>query len=160
MTTVSSEEALEGARDSAGEEDWAADRDSGEAEAVEDASGEALDINRMHMKKKIAVPTSDGVLDPHFGHCRQFALVEVEGDDIKGVTYLDAPPHQPGLLPGWLAERGATDIIAGGMGQRAIQLFNQQGVNVFVGAPIMAPEKAVEGFLNGSLAFSANYCDH
>ena len=112
------------------------------------------------MKKKIAVPTSDGVLDAHFGHCRQFALVDVENNEIKAVSYMDAPPHQPGLLPPWLAERGATDIIAGGMGQRASQLFNQQGVNVFVGAPQLTPEELVEGFMKDTLTFSANYCDH
>ena len=110
--------------------------------------------------KKIAVPTSDGVLDPHFGHCRQFAMVDVENDEIKGISYVDAPPHQPGLLPPWLAEREATDIIAGGMGQRAIQLFNQAGINVFVGAPTLTPEALVEGFLKKTLEFSANYCDH
>jgi predicted Fe-Mo cluster-binding NifX family protein len=112
------------------------------------------------MKKKIAVPTSDGVLDAHFGHCSQFAMVDVENNEIKGISYIDAPPHQPGLLPPWLAERGSTDIIAGGMGQRAIQLFNEQGVNVFVGAPSLTPEDLVSGLLKGTLTFSANYCDH
>jgi predicted Fe-Mo cluster-binding NifX family protein len=112
------------------------------------------------MKRKFAVPTSDGLLDAHFGHCRQFALVDVEDSEIKKVTYIDAPPHQPGLLPSWLAERGSTDIIAGGMGQRAIDLFNEQGVNVFVGAPRLTPEELVEGFLKEALSFSANYCDH
>ncbi|MFH0758514.1 MAG: NifB/NifX family molybdenum-iron cluster-binding protein [Bacteroidota bacterium] len=112
------------------------------------------------MKKKIAIPTSDGILDAHFGHCSQFAMVEVEDNEIRGISYLDAPPHQPGLLPPWLAERGATDIIAGGMGQRAIDLFNEQGVNVFVGAPKVTPEELVHGFLKETLSFSANYCDH
>jgi predicted Fe-Mo cluster-binding NifX family protein len=112
------------------------------------------------MTKTIAVPTSQGVLDGHFGHCQQFAMVTVENKEIKGITYLDSPPHQPGLLPGWLAERGATDVIAGGMGQRAISLFNERGVNVFVGAPSMTPEDVVKGFLDESLEFSANYCDH
>ena len=112
------------------------------------------------MKRKIAVPTSDGILDAHFGHCKQFAMVDVENNEIKEISYIDAPPHQPGLLPPWLAERGSTDIIAGGMGQRAIQLFNQQGVNVFVGAPRQTPGELVEGLLNETLAFSSNYCDH
>ena len=112
------------------------------------------------MIKRIAIPTTEGKLDGHFGHCKQFAMVEVEDTDIKEVTYLDAPPHQPGYLPRWLAERGATDIIAGGMGQRAIQLFNDRGVNVFVGAPAIAPEELVKGFLSETLEFSANYCDH
>lgn len=112
------------------------------------------------MTRKIAVPTSNGILDGHFGHCKQFAMVEVEGREIKSISYLDAPPHQPGLLPPWLAERGASDIIAGGMGQRAIDLFNNRGVNVFVGAPALTPEELVSGFLNETLSFSANYCDH
>jgi len=112
------------------------------------------------MKKLIAVPTTNGILDAHFGHCAQFAMVEVENDKIGEIKLLDAPPHKPGLLPPWLAERGATDIIAGGMGQRAIDLFNEQGVNVFVGAPKTEVKDVVEGFLNKSLDFSANYCDH
>jgi len=112
------------------------------------------------MTKKIAVPTSEGVLDAHFGHCEKFAIVEVEDKTIINTTYIDPPPHQPGLLPPWLAERGATDIIAGGMGQHAIRLFNEKGVNVFVGAPKLTPEELVDGFLQETLDFNANYCDH
>lgn len=112
------------------------------------------------IQQKIAIPISEGILDPHFGHCQQFALIEVRNKEVGKVTYLDAPAHQPGLLPPWLAERGTTDVIAGGMGQRAIQLFNQEGVNVFVGAQRMKPGELVRGFLDKTLDFSANYCDH
>ena len=34
------------------------------------------------MKKLIAVPSSNGMLDEHFGHCHQFALLSVEDDII------------------------------------------------------------------------------
>ena len=112
------------------------------------------------MKKRIAVPSSNGMLDAHFGHCREFALIDIENDTIVSEEYLDAPPHQPGLLPPWLAERGVTDVIAGGMGQRAIQIFNQHGINVFVGAPMLAPANLAEGFIKKTLSFNANYCDH
>ena len=112
------------------------------------------------MKQKFAIPSSNGILDEHFGHCHQFAIIEVQDNKIIDEGLIDAPPHQPGLLPPWLAERGVTDVIAGGMGQRAIQLFNQQKVNVFVGAPKLSPGELVEGFLNKSLKFAANYCDH
>lgn len=112
------------------------------------------------MNRKIAIPTSHGKLDGHFGHCQQFTMLDVEDKKIKKISAVDAPPHQPGLLPPWLAERGATDIIAGGMGQRAIDLFNERGVNVFVGAPALTPEEVVNGFLDETLSFSANYCDH
>ena len=112
------------------------------------------------MKRKIAIPVSNGVLDPHFGHCKQFALVDVENNTPVKEEVIDAPPHQPGLLPPWLAERDVTDVIAGGMGQRAIQLFNQHQINVFVGAPQGTPGELVMGLLEKTLQFSANYCDH
>jgi predicted Fe-Mo cluster-binding NifX family protein len=51
------------------------------------------------------------------------------------------PPHELVLLPGWLAEKGVTDVIAGGNGQRAIGLFTQQKINVYVGAPIKSPKR-------------------
>ena len=112
------------------------------------------------MKKLIAVPSSNGMLDEHFGHCHQFALLSVEDNIIISESTIDAPPHEPGLLPKFLAENGVTDVIAGGMGNRAIQLFNQHHVNVFVGAPKQSPKEITNGFLTGSLEFAANYCDH
>ena len=112
------------------------------------------------MKKLIAVPSSNGMLDEHFGHCRQFVLLSVEDNKIISESLIDPPPHEPGLLPKFLAEKGVTDVIAGGMGNRAIQIFNQHQVNVFVGAPKLEPNEIVEGFLNENLEFSANYCDH
>lgn len=112
------------------------------------------------MKKKIAVPVKNGILDGHFGHCSHFALINVDGKDIVAEELIAAPPHEPGILPPFLANLGVTDVIAGGMGNRAIQIFNQHSVNVFVGAPEMKAKDLVVGFLNESLSFSANYCDH
>ena len=113
------------------------------------------------MSKKIAVPTDDeGILAAHFGHCQYFALYEIEGKEIVSEEMIQPPPHEPGVLPRWLAELGTTDVLAGGMGSRAIQLFNQQGVNVFVGAPKITAKELVSGYLNNSIEFSANYCDH
>jgi len=112
------------------------------------------------MKRLFAVPSSNGLLDEHFGHCHQFALLAIEEDTIISETLIDAPPHQPGLLPVFLAEKGVTDVIAGGMGNRAIQIFNQHQINVFAGAPKQTPKEITEGFLNNTLEFSANYCDH
>lgn len=112
------------------------------------------------MKKKIAVPVKEGVLDGHFGHCSHFALIDVMDKDIIAEDLVAAPPHEPGLLPPFLANLGVTDVIAGGMGNRAIQIFNQHNVNVFVGAPQLGAKELVNGFLNESLNFTANYCDH
>jgi predicted Fe-Mo cluster-binding NifX family protein len=111
--------------------------------------------------KKIAVPTdNNGMLDGHFGHCRFFTIIDVNNGEIISDEKVVPPPHEPGLLPKWLAEKNVTDILAGGMGNRAIQIFNQNGVNVFVGAPKMNATELVKGFLDKSVDFAANYCDH
>lgn len=113
------------------------------------------------MNKKIAVPVNDrDVLDSHFGHCRYFAIFEISSNRITSENKVVPPPHEPGILPRWLSENGVTDIIAGGMGQRAIQLFNQNGVNAFVGAPVLPARELVEGHLNGVIQFTENHCNH
>lgn len=111
---------------------------------------------------KIAIPMADGKLAMHFGHCQHFALIDVDDSrkKIVGRNDIEAPPHQPGLLPPWLAERGVNMIIAGGMGQRAHGLFAEQGVQVIVGAPVETPEKLVADYLRGSLVSGENACDH
>lgn len=118
-------------------------------------------IKYIIMEMKIAVPVNEnGLLDGHFGHCKFFALLDVKDGKIVAEDKIVPPPHEPGLLPKWLAERNVTDIIAGGMGQKAIQLFKQNKVNVFVGAPQLSATELIEGHLNESLSFTANYCDH
>lgn len=111
---------------------------------------------------KIAIPLAEGRLTAHFGHCASFAIVEIDDQTKKIIKREDiaAPPHQPGLLPPWLAERGVNMIIAGGMGQRAQQLFAQQGIQVVVGAPSETPEKLIADYFAGSLQVGDNLCDH
>ncbi|KJF42306.1 NifB/NifX family molybdenum-iron cluster-binding protein [Draconibacterium sediminis] len=113
------------------------------------------------MRKKIAVPVDEsGILDGHFGHCKYFALLDVEKTTIVNEERVTPPPHEPGVLPKWLAENGVTDVLAGGMGHKAIQIFTYNNVNVFVGAPQLSASELAQGFLNDTIEFSANYCDH
>ena len=111
---------------------------------------------------RYAVPVSDGVVSPHFGHCEHFALIDVDEDskEIIRKELVPSPGHQPGLLPGWLAEQGAAFVIAGGMGSRALSLFQQNRIGVVVGTMENDPEKAVLNHLNGQLATGDNICDH
>jgi len=111
---------------------------------------------------KIAIPTASGALCMHFGHCEQFAMVEADesAKTISGVEFLTPPPHEPGVLPRWLGEQGANVIIAGGMGQRAQNLFTQNGIEVVVGAPAGTPEEVAAAYLSGTLEAGQNACDH
>lgn len=111
---------------------------------------------------RYAIPVSAGVLSPHFGHCEQFALIDADENkkSILKKEMVAAPPHQPGLLPPWLAGQGVQVVIAGGMGGNAISLFQQNGINVLLGAPSDTPEKVVIDYLQGRLVTGDNRCDH
>jgi predicted Fe-Mo cluster-binding NifX family protein len=112
------------------------------------------------MNKTIAIPMENGVLCSHFGHCQQFAIVKVENSKIIDIKEITPPEHVPGLYPKWVAQHGATDVIAGGMGQKAIDLFNEQCINVFIGAPLTTAKELVTSFIENKLVLSANYCNH
>ena len=111
---------------------------------------------------KIAIPLAQGRLSMHFGHCEQFAIVEVdvEQKEILKTDTLAPPAHEPGALPRWLSEQGADVILAGGMGQRAQNLFAQYDIGVIVGAPAEAPHDLAMAYLNGTLEAGDNICDH
>ena len=112
------------------------------------------------MKQIIAIPTNSNCLCQHFGHCEKFAVFETENKTITGETYLTPPPHQPGILPAWLAAKGITHVISGGMGHRAISLFDQQNIKVFTGAEEKPARVLVEDFLDDTLVTGTNACDH
>jgi len=109
---------------------------------------------------KAAVPLADGRLTNHFGHCEQFAVLNVNEGRIEGKELLTPPPHEPGVLPRWLGGLGVSLILAGGMGKRALDLFEEQNIRVITGAPNLAPEELIHQYLNGSLTTGANVCDH
>jgi predicted Fe-Mo cluster-binding NifX family protein len=111
---------------------------------------------------RVAIPIAAGKLCQHFGHCERFVLIDVDpkARTIRVKQELEAPEHQPGLLPRWLAERGAELIIAGGMGSRAQALFAESGITVVTGASADTPENLVTAYLAGTLPTGENVCDH
>lgn len=111
---------------------------------------------------RIAIPLVQGKLSLHFGHCDQFAVVDVGPTEKKIINaeIFDAPPHEPGALPKWLSGIQVNLIITGGMGRRAQMLFEQYGIEVMVGAQVDTPQRVAESYLDGSLQTGANICDH
>jgi len=111
---------------------------------------------------RIAVPVTGGRLAMHFGHCDQFAIFDVDPttEKILNQDLVAAPAHEPGLLPRWLGEKGVQQIICGGMGARAQELFSQRQIAVITGASGEEPEAVIRAYLDGSLATGENVCDH
>ena len=118
--------------------------------------------NRASKVCVIAVPVADGRLCMHFGHCQQFALLDVDTEqrEILNSRHVDPPPHEPGLLPRWLHEQGVNLVIAGGMGGRAQGIFAEQGIEVIVGAPAESPDALARSYLDSTLQSGKNTCDH
>ena len=119
-------------------------------------------IKKEQNKMRIAIPLAQGKLSLHFGHCEKFAVIDTDDDSTKIANREDItpPPHEPGVLPKWLGGMGVNVIIAGGMGQRAQQLFTQNDIKVVVGASSETPEDLVSAFLQDTLQTGDNICDH
>lgn len=111
---------------------------------------------------KIAIPSTGGKVCMHFGHCDVFDVFEVDkvGKKIIKKESLTPPPHEPGVLPKWLATQDVECIIAGGMGSRAQQLFQQNNISVITGAPADTTESIIDLYLNEKLVTGSNTCDH
>jgi predicted Fe-Mo cluster-binding NifX family protein len=111
---------------------------------------------------RFAVPITDDKVSPHFGHCSHFALFDV--DEVTKVIVrrevIPSPGHQPGFLPAWLAEEGVSVVIASGMGSRAQAIFNENHIEVVIGALSEDPEQVVLDYLKGELTTGDNICDH
>ncbi|HRR02665.1 MAG TPA: NifB/NifX family molybdenum-iron cluster-binding protein [Treponemataceae bacterium] len=111
---------------------------------------------------KIAVPVANGKLNLHFGHCAAFDVFDIaaDGKSVAGKSSIDAPPHEPGLLPRFLGDNVGYNLIAGGMGSRAQSLFAERGITVCVGAECDTSDTVVARYLDGSLVTGTNACDH
>ena len=115
-----------------------------------------------HSIRRYAIPTENGELCSHFGHCQHFAFVDYNVDDgsISRSEFKSPPAHEPGILPKWLHEHGVNVILAAGMGMRAKDLFAEKGITVVIGAPVEKPENLVMAHARGELASGENPCDH
>lgn len=112
------------------------------------------------MKRTFGIPTLDGKSCAHFGHCQSFAVIEVDGDRLGEVQFLDPPAHQPGTYPRFLADQGVDIVLAGGMGAMAQNLFRENGIEVHMGVGVAEPGLLVTQFLQNALPTGENPCNH
>lgn len=82
---------------------------------------------------KYAISTDNSKVSHHFGHCPFFTLIDVADGEIKNKEIIKNPGHTPGFIPRFLKDKGAQCIIAGGMGKRAVQMFEGFGISTILG---------------------------
>ncbi len=111
---------------------------------------------------KIAVPTRDGMVDAHFGHCAYFSVFAVEDGKIVAEDRLEAPEEcgcKSGIA-GELARKGVTKLVAGNIGEGAVRVLSSFGIETLRGAS-GTTRSAVEDYLAGTpFAGGANCRDH
>lgn len=110
--------------------------------------------------KRIAIPTENGILCSHFGHCEAFYIADIEDNKIVNSSFVTPPAHEPGLYPAWIKEQGVNEVICGGMGEKAKELFAQQNISLYIGVDTKKPEELVYDLLNNRLKMGQNSCNH
>jgi len=108
---------------------------------------------------KVAISTDGESVAAHFGRCQAYTIVEIADGTIRSRELIANPGHEPGFLPGYLAERGVTCIVAGGMGPRAQGLFDQHGIETIVGISGSIAE-TLQALLRGELESGESLCEH
>jgi len=112
------------------------------------------------MRVAVSADDSNGlgsVVSPHFGRCPYYALVDLDGREVRSVQVIENPyygNHQPGQVPGFIKGQGAHVMLTGGMGRRAIGFFDQYGIEAVTGAAGTV-RHVLEQYLGGALQGAA-----
>ena len=88
---------------------------------------------------KVCVPTMnqggmDDMVSPHFGRAPTFTIVDTETKEVEVLP--NTSEHMGGikLAPEIVSEAGVQVMICSGLGSKAVQMFSQFGIEVFIGA--------------------------
>lgn len=85
---------------------------------------------------KIALPTQDTIIDSHFGHCEKYTIYTI--NDKKEITSVEELPAPSGCgcksnIAPILANLGVKVLLAGNMGEGAVNVLKDQGISVVRG---------------------------
>jgi len=111
---------------------------------------------------KIALPTNNGLVEGHFGQCSTYTLVTVnEEKEIVKVDTMDSPQGCgcKSNIAGILREEGVSTMLAGNMGEGALQVLNRNGIEVFRGCSGRVTD-VVNAWLSGAISDSGIGCSH
>jgi predicted Fe-Mo cluster-binding NifX family protein len=111
---------------------------------------------------RIAIPSTNGILDAHFGHTKAFTVYDVD-DQTKTITSqseINPPKHEPGVLPTFLRDQKVNVVLTGGMGPSAQSMLEGFGVKVVLGVDSKDVYQIVQEYLAGTLEAGTNSCDH
>lgn len=110
------------------------------------------------MKIKIAISSTgnepDSNVDPRFGRCPFYVIVDIEDKEIKDQKTIDNPATTQGGGAGisaaqLVANEKAEAVITGNMGPNAFSVLDQAGIKIYIGTgPV---KEAIQQFIEGTL---------
>ena len=106
---------------------------------------------------KIAISTDSGNVCAHFGRAPEFTFITIKDNQVLKKEVLQNPGHSVGSIPQFVNQQGASYMIAGGMGRRAEDFFNQFGIEVIVGISGKI-EDVIKKILDGTLEGGESLC--
>ncbi len=111
--------------------------------------------------KKIAIPTRGQNVDDHFGHCEAYTVFQVENNQIIGSEMLPSPQGCgcKSNIATVLKQKGVSVMLAGNMGNGALNVLNNQGIQVVRGCSGNVTQ-LVELYLNQKIEDSGEGCHH
>lgn len=108
---------------------------------------------------RIAIATDKGFVSAHFGRCPSYTIVDIEEGKVTKSEEIANPGHSPGFLPGFLADKGVSVVIAGGMGPRAKGHFAENNIQVITGVQGKV-EEVIERFVRQEIRPGQDLCEH
>jgi predicted Fe-Mo cluster-binding NifX family protein len=106
---------------------------------------------------KVCIPNSDLKVSRNFGKAQKFAIAVIEDGHIVSSEVVPNPGREKVKIPVYLAALGITHVIADGIGNPAIAIFNGEDIEVYSGAA--GPIEGVLGqFLRGELENKRKSC--
>ena len=142
--------------------DYARTHNMTDTEALESAILLQTNIEKLKGDKimKICIPTSEGKLCGHFGHCDSFTFAEIN-PETKEILNIEERIPEEGIScqsASWISEQGVSKVLAGGMGGRPLMTFAQNGIDVVAGCPELPVKELLEKYLSKTLETGENAC--
>lgn len=108
---------------------------------------------------KIALPTRGNTIDSHFGHCEFYTIFTVDNKEITNQETLPSPAGCgcKSNIASVLAEKGVSVMLAGNMGDGAVSVLKNAGIEVVRGCNGDVKEVAL-AWLSGSITDSGDSC--
>ncbi len=125
-------------------------------------SDEIQNMLKENKKMKIALPTRGTMIDDHFGHCENYTVFTINDKDEIESKEIIASESGCGCksgIAGILQQKGVEVMLAGNMGDGALNVLQHHGIAVYRGCHGDITD-VTKAFLNGQLIDSGASCGH